>query len=122
MKKIKRTYIHCDMLEEAPMWGSSNATRQDEMVDSCVNLFREYDMFEQACRNVLKEWPNSSLHNLSARVLNRIAWMGQAAQCVNHGAVEYETRTAWRLLDNEEREKCNRIAFNVIEEWERCQK
>lgn len=62
------------------------------------------------------------MQNLSARSKNRVAWLGQSAQCVNHEAVEYETRTAWRLLDDEEREICNNIAEQVIEEWEQCQK
>lgn len=92
------------------------------MVDKCVDLFKEPDSFLVACRSVLSKWPNSSMQNLSARACNRIAWLGQAAQCVNHEAVEYETRTAWRLLDDEEREICNAIANEVIKEWEECQK
>ena len=122
MKRIKRTYLHCDLFEEAPMWGSSNKSRLDIQVDKACDLFRESDSFLHACRMVLFKWPNSSIQNLSSRGSNRRAWIGQAAQCVNNGSVEYETRTAWRLLDDEEREECNRIADLVIEEWEQCQR
>ena len=122
MTKIKRTYIHCELLEEAPMWGSSNTSRLDLMIDRCVDLFKESDSFLLSCREVLRKWPNSAMQNLSAKACNRVAWMGQAAQCINHGAVEYETRAAWRLLDDEDREICNDIAKKVIEEWEECQR
>jgi len=122
LKKIKRTYLHCDLLEEAPMWGSSNASRLDLYTDKACDLFREKDSFLNACRDVLASWPNSSLQNLSSRGSNRKAWLGQAAQYVNNGAVEYETRTAWRLLDDDERDSCNAIAEKVIGEWEKCQR
>ncbi len=124
MKKVKRTYLHCEKLEEAPMWGSSNPGDQQLKVERAADLFREFDSFREACRGVLVEWPNSSMQNLSARVLNRKAWLGQAASYIQTGAVEYETRGAWRLICESERDTCNQIASDVIQEWEyqQCQK
>lgn len=120
--KIKRVYIHCDKLEEAGMWGNLPPSDHDLYSERACNLFSEPDAFEIACRRVLKEWPNSSIQNLSARSLNRQAWIGQAACYIETGSVEYTTRIGWRMLDFSERDIANEVADKVIREWEECQK
>lgn len=124
MKKIKRQYIHCEQLEEAPMWGSLPPKNHALYAERACNLFAEIDCFELACRRVLEEWPNSAMQNLSARALNRLAWLGQAACYIETGSVEYTTRMGWRMLDFEERAYANNTAQKVIEWWElqQCQK
>lgn len=114
----KRIYHHCDLLEEAPMWGNAPPSQVDELIDRSADLLREPDSFRSACRAVLMVWPYSTEHNLSARCMNRKAWMGWAACCVNHNSTEYTTRNAWRMLDEEEQERANEIAGEVIKEWE----
>ena len=122
MKRVKRQYIHCELLEEAPMWGNIQPKEHYIYAEKSANLMRELDCFKDACRSVLTEWPNSSMQNLSARCLNRLAWIGHAANYLNSGSVEYTTRLGWRMLDNDEQNQANKIASEVIEEWEQCQR
>jgi len=122
--KIKRVYLHCDLLEEAPMWDSVSSNKWDSLADSSATLFREIDCFYNACKRVIAEWPNSCLHNLSNRSLNRCSWLGQSACFVELGSVEYTARLGWRMLDNDEKLLANECAMRVIKEWEnkQCQK
>lgn len=122
--KIERTYIHCDLLEEAPMWDSVSSNRWDDFADRSAMLFREIDCFYDSCKKVINEWPNSCIHNLSNRSLNRCSWLGQAACFVELGSVEYTTRLGWRCLDEDEKSAANECALRVIKEWEveQCQK
>lgn len=119
---VKRVYHHCKLLEEAPMWGTCKPTETDELIQKSFDLLSNPKAFLASCRMVLVEWPYSSEHNLSARVLNRKAWMGWAACYVSHKSTEYTTRSAWRYLTDEQKKLANDIAGQVIEEWEKCQK
>lgn len=119
---MKRQYIHCEQLEEAPMWGNLPPKDHRLYAERACNLFAELDCFKTACERVIKEWPNSCLHNLSARIQNRRAWLGQAACYIETGSVEYTTRKGWRMLDFSERDRADDIAEQVIKEWEQCQK
>lgn len=122
MKKVKRTYIHCERLEEAPMWGGIKPKDHDLYAEKVADLMREPDAFKIACDAVTTEWPNSSMQNLSARCLNRVAWLGQAASYIANGSTEYTTRLGWRMLDEDERLAANDVASKTIEEWEQCQR
>ena len=122
MKKVKRTYFHCNDLEEAPMWATAKTKDSDLSAERSADLMREYDSFKDACRYVLSEWPNSSMQNLSARGMNRMAWIGHAANWLNHNSVESTTRIGWNMLDSEEQRQANKAANEIIEEWELCQK
>jgi hypothetical protein len=71
-----------------------------------------------AMLRVINEWPISTRHNLTNAGSNRKSWLGQAACCINHGATEFETRLAWRLLPKETQFAANKSAQEVIEIWE----
>lgn len=122
MAKIKRIYHHCSKLEEAPMWGNCKPSERDELIQKSYELLSNPAAFKSACLMVLSEWPFSVEHNLSARVQNRVAWMGWAACCVSHNSTEYTTRNAWRFLTEEQKQVANEMASQVIKEWESCQK
>lgn len=119
---MKRIYHHVDLLEEAPMWGNCKPAEQELLISQSYKLLVHQDDFKKACENVILNWPFSTEHNLSARVQNRKAWMGQAACCVNHGSTEYTTRQAWRMLTSEQQDVANNIAMEVIKGWEQCRK
>lgn len=122
--KIKRQYIHCELLEEAPMWDNIQPKSWDRYAELSAGIMRENDVFYSSCLDVFSQWPNSSIHNLSNRSLNRMAWIGHAACFLNCGSVEYTTRLGWRTLDEDEQKEANNIAAIAIKEWERiqCQK
>lgn len=67
---------------------------------------------------VKKRWCIACEQIFSNPRLNRIAWLGQAACCLYGGVKEDETRQAWGLLTDSQRERANAIADSVIKEWE----
>lgn len=50
-----------------------------------ADFLRDIPRFEKAMEGVLKDWPNSTEHNLTNDRMNRIAWLGQAAMCYETG-------------------------------------
>ena len=118
MAKIKRVYHHCDLLEEAPMWGNAQPSESDRLIDEAIMLLSNCDRFSLACREVFIAWPYSSEHNLSAVRTNRKAWLGWAACYVAIGSTEYTTRNGWRLLSKQQQEDANATAASAIKEWE----
>ena len=118
MAKIKRVYHHCDLLEEAPMWGNAPPSETDRLIDEARILLSNCDRFSLACREVFIAWPYSSEHNLSAVRTNRKAWLGWAACYVAIGSTEYTTRNGWRLLSKQQQEDANATAASAIKEWE----
>lgn len=78
----------------------------------CPNLLWECMQF------VSHNWAHSAEHNLTNVKRNRQAWLGQAACCFIDGAPEYLTKLAWNNLTDEQRNKANIVADEVIQEWE----
>jgi ParB-like chromosome segregation protein Spo0J len=50
-----------------------------------ADFLRDIPRFEAAMEGVLRDWPNSTEHNLTNDRMNRIAWLGQAAMCYATG-------------------------------------
>ena len=75
--------------------------------------------FDSCCGVMIATWVISAAVNLTNIHTNRRAWIGQAACCFNHGAVERSVREAWKGLTCEERTKANRIANEWITKYER---
>lgn len=47
-----------------------------------AEFLRDSERFNAALWRVITEWPKSSEHYLSNEKMNRIAWLGQAAMCI----------------------------------------
>jgi len=120
--RIKRIYHHCDALEEAPMWANISGCDADLFSERAADLMREPDAFKLAMQQAVKEWPLSCEHNLSARAINRKAWLGHAGCFVATGSTEGCTRIGWHSLDSSQQDEANKVAQEVIEEWESCQR
>lgn len=78
---------------------------------------------EEDCRSAMvravTEFPISAMQHLTKPVGKR-PWIGQAACNIALGATEEETRIAWNFYMTESsRASANRIADDVIAEWER---
>lgn len=68
--------------------------------------------------SVLEMWPTSSEHNLTNLEINRRAWLGQAACCIEHQAPEHITRIAWGNISEIDKFRANKVADSVIELFE----
>lgn len=74
----------------------------------------------EAMRNAINAWPISAKQHLSKHWTNRNPWLGQAACSFAVGATEEETRIAWNFyMSKEEQDSANRIASELIAQWER---
>lgn len=90
-------------------------TREDIIV-KCYNKLKENCYFEM--KLVTMTYINSTAVNLSKRVWNNQAWLGQAMCNMLYGATINETTKAWGLLTKEEQKYANEAANEVIREWQ----
>lgn len=81
-----------------------------------ADFLRDIPRFNAAMSRVVKEWPVSCEHFLSNPNTNRIAWLGQAAMCIETG-VPCVYRGGFNTMDIEERTAANAAADVVLQRW-----
>ena len=91
-----------------------NRTERVQMVKTILGNTRTC---RKAMKRVIMEWKYATDFNLSFKGQNRRAWLGQAACCIHAGIREDETREGWGLLTDEERQKANEIAEELINDY-----
>jgi hypothetical protein len=80
------------------------------------------EWFKMVASKMVAEWVKSAEFNLTNTSRNRQAWIGQASCCYALGVPDYVTKIGWRMMTNEQQREANKIADQVIEEWEKKQK
>jgi hypothetical protein len=120
MPDIKRVYRHYEELEEfhAGMWRITTGETRKAHIAAAADLMRDSDEFKLAMRRALVEWMLSTEVALTALNTNRIAWLGHAGCCIATGSPEEATRAGWHTLDASEQDEANRVAQEVLDEWE----
>jgi len=76
------------------------------------------NLFREALRKVLDQWPISCKHFLSNRNINRIAWLGQASACIEI-RLPFTCRGGFKMLTNAQQSKANATALEYLRKWER---
>lgn len=89
-----------------------------EHVVESVALLLDAERFREAAREMIREWPMATAHNLGALKTGRNAWIGQASCCYSHAAPAAATREAWGQLSGGAQIAANCVAKVVREEWE----
>lgn len=119
-QKHKRVYYHYEELEEfhAGMWRIVRGDERKRFIELSAALMRDFDLFSDAMLVATHLWPKSCEHNLTIEASNRLAYLGHAGCCVNHGAPEESTRAAWHTLSPEEQARANEAARIVLYEWD----
>lgn len=87
-----------------------------DAVASYASFLRDTPRFRAALDRVLTEWPNSCEHYLSNENMNRIAWLGQAAMCIET-RVPSVFRGGFNRLDPLERRVANENALDALNKW-----
>lgn len=72
--------------------------------------------FRDAANRVINEWAHSCEHYLTNFAMNRIAWIGQAAMCIDSG-VPQAYCGGFNLLTDEQKDVANNIALDVLNDW-----
>jgi hypothetical protein len=111
-----RIYHHYEKLEEyhAGMWRRVSGEKRKEHIANAADLMKAPADFRDAMMRAIDEWPMSCEANLTAEVVNRIAWLGHAGCCIVANAPEDCTRSAWHTLDRFEQDVANKMADEVL--------
>lgn len=88
------------------------------MAAHAARLMKDPTLFKDAMRQAVKVWPISCEVNLSNTSNNRIAWLGHAGCFQGVGSTEESTRQGWHYLSGGQQDEANRVAAEVIAEWE----
>lgn len=72
--------------------------------------------FAKGMERVFNEWPRSCEQFLSNPSMNRIAWLGQAAMCIETG-IPACFRGGFKLLNVSQQDAANELAKEYLERW-----
>lgn len=81
-----------------------------------AEFLRDSPRFKAALMRVISEWKNSCEHYLTNENMNRIAWLGQAAACIDMG-MPSAFRSGFHLLSPEEQTIANQCALEALNRW-----
>ena len=88
--------------------------------EECEQIFikniTDNNLFESNLNRVIKEWVYSCEHYLTNKSMNRIAWLGQAAVCINSG-VPSRYSAAWFDISEDKRNLANTTALKYLNKW-----
>jgi hypothetical protein len=87
-----------------------------EYESAYATFLSDSDRFRSALNRVVKEWPNSCEHYLTNKAMNRIAWLGQAAACIDCGLPSIYC-SGFNLLSEEQQTEANNVAFEFLNAW-----
>lgn len=99
------------------MWVIPPAARRPELIEASQALMADPDLFAEAMRRAVREWPKSCAVALTTPGLNRRAWIGHAGCYLATESPEETTRLGWHELDDGEQYAANAAADRVIAEW-----
>lgn len=118
---LTRVFRHYELWEEFHhgMWRKIAAEDRRGYFDAARALILQPEAFRECMRRVLREWPVSCEVNLTSMSTNRPAWLWHAGACLATAAPEDVVRSVWPTLTDDEREAADRIAAEVVAEWER---
>lgn len=81
-----------------------------------AEFLRDIELFEFSLGRVITEWVKSCEHYLSNDKMNRIAWLGQAACCIEHG-IPAAFRSGFNLLTERQKQAANESALKYLNIW-----
>ncbi len=117
---IQRIYHRWEAWEDYPAGFFNEQPPKGMTSEDCQTKYAEFlrdqRLFKKAALRVITEWPNASEHNLTNPNMNRIAWIGQAAVCIQYG-IPSKYRGGYHLLTDKEKRAADMIALEVINHW-----
>ena len=88
----------------------------DEARDMYRDFLADIPRFVAAMNRVINEWPHSCDQFLTNQSINKIAWMGQSAMCIETG-VPSCFRGGYKLLSPHQQRAANAAAEQMIMAW-----
>lgn len=88
--------------------------------EECEAVYRDMlsdiPAFERALSRVILEWVNSCEHYLTNERMNRIAWLGQAALCIEFG-IPSCFRGGYNMLTEDQQQAADDAALRALNLW-----
>jgi len=100
------------------MWRKLPKDEETEMLEKAVEFTGDHIKYGKAMRVVVKEWPRTMLNSLTNKGINRRAFLGHCACSLEFKCPEYITRMAWKRLTDMQRYMADKVAQQVIDEYE----
>lgn len=100
------------------MWQTVAGYEKVDFIRAAARLMRAPGEFRVAMQKATINWPFSCEHNLTATSVNRLAWLGHAGCYVQTGSPEMCTRAGWHRLTQSQQDEANRVAGEVLHDWE----
>lgn len=121
---MQQKFYHYEKWEDFKngMYKTANIKEKENKILAAINLLSNPFEFYKVCKKILIEWPISCDVNLSNINQNRKAWIGAAGCCYNSKTPEILTREAWSKLSMAQQNQANKIAQQIIYEYERKNK
>jgi hypothetical protein len=107
---------------KAGFFSNYSKSELNDLLESVRYVFSSSEMTEKYMRLVISNWPNSTEQNLTNLNMNRVAWLGQAACCFYGGVPHTATMYFWKFLKEDVQRRSDRIANQIIKEWEQNRK
>lgn len=117
IEKIYHPYLKWEDFK-AGMWSKCDPEKQESLLQQAIDFTGNADLYGKAMLRVIVEWPITCEHNLTDTGMNRKAFIGHAAVCLELGIPEYITRMAWNKLTDLQRVQANDKAKEAIAIWE----
>lgn len=119
-KKVKQIYHHYKKWEcfHAGFFNTTTYVNEDDAKRKYCEFLSDLDKFENGLKRVLKEWPISCEQFLTNDSINKIAWLGQAAMCIET-RIPSSFRAGYKLLSDEEKIKADSLAKFYLIKWVR---
>ena len=116
---IDRYHCHYEQLEEykAGLWRRRSGQHRQSSIAEARNFMMDEGRFSMAMARVCFEWVNSCKVNFTTPSVNPIAWLGQAAVCIETTIPEECTRAAWCELPFRSQQIANANATRNLNEW-----
>lgn len=89
----------------------------DKTLETYAALLRDLKSFEQALEIIITEWKYSCEHNLSNESMNRIAYLGQAANALVNNVPASVSMGGYNLLTKEEQKLADEMALKYLNIW-----
>lgn len=87
-----------------------------EAKDAYACFLSDTQRFSAALNRVITEWRYSCEHYLTNERMNRIAWLGQAAMCIETGVSKFFCG-GYFLLSEHERQIADETALIYLNKW-----
>jgi hypothetical protein len=98
------------------MFDGKTPLSPDEAKSAYSTFLMDLPRFEAALIRVVTEWPKSCEQFLTNASLNRIAWLGQAAMCMDTG-VPCIYRAGFSAMTAACRDAANDLAEKYLAQW-----